>query len=110
MSEVLLLKGNNLIFKIRGGITMNINNLIVKNMDNPMSWRRCIEKIRKLLKSILTSMDQNPDSQVLGAWYERLHFKEKVNKEKHLCFKRFLIHGPFSYSGRHKHQDHFPLC
>ena len=54
--EVLLLKGNNLIFKIRGGITMNINNLIVKNMDNPMSWRRCIEKIRKLLKSILTSM------------------------------------------------------
>ena len=44
MSEVLLLKGNNLIFKIRGGITMNINNLIVKNMDNPMSWRRCIER------------------------------------------------------------------
>ena len=103
MSEVLLLKGNNLIFKIRGGITMNINNLIVKNMDNPMSWRRCIEKIRKLLKAFSQAWDQNPDSQVLGAWYERLHFKEKVNKEKHLCFKRFLIHGPFSYSGRHKH-------
>ena len=67
---------------------MNINNLIVKNMDNPMSWRRCIEKIRKLLKSILTSMGPKPDSQVLGAWYERLHFKEKVNKEKHLCFKK----------------------
>ena len=42
----------------------------------------------KALKSILTSMDQNPDSQILGAWYERLHFKEKVNKEKHLCFKK----------------------
>jgi hypothetical protein len=31
MSEVLLLKGNNLIILIRGGITMNSNNLIVKN-------------------------------------------------------------------------------
>ena len=59
MSEVLLLKGNNLIFKIRGGITMNINNLIVKNMDNPMSWRRCIEKIRKLLKAFSQAWAQN---------------------------------------------------
>ena len=110
MSEVLLLKGNNLIFKIRGGITMNINNLIVKNMDNPMSWRRCIEKIRKLLKSILTSMGSKPDSQVLGAWYERLHFKETANAEKSRCFKRFLIYGHVSYSGRDKHQNHFLLC
>ena len=44
-------------------------------------------------------MDQNPDSQVLGAWYERLHFKEKVNKEKHLCFKKVSYSCTFSYSG-----------
>ncbi len=60
-----------------------------------MSWRRCIEKIRKLLKKAFSqAWDQNPDSQVLGAWYERLHFKEKVNKEKTSLFQKgFLFMG-----------------
>ena len=58
-----------------------------------MSWRRCIEKIRKLLKSILTSMGSKPDSQVLGAWYERLHFKETANAEKVVVSKGFLFMG-----------------
>ena len=39
-------------------------------------------------KAFSQAWGQNPDSQILGAWYERLHFKEKVNKEKHLCFKK----------------------
>lgn len=48
-----------------------------------MSWRECIEKTRKLLKkSFSQAWDENPDSQVLGAWYERLHFKETANKRK----------------------------
>ena len=50
MSEVLLLKGNNLIFKIRGGITMNINNLIVKNMDNPHELEKMYRKDPKAFK------------------------------------------------------------
>ncbi|MEC2627573.1 DUF4153 domain-containing protein, partial [Bacillus cereus] len=50
MSEVLLLKGNNLIFKIRGGITMNINNLIVKHMDNPHELEKMYRKDPKAFK------------------------------------------------------------
>ena len=42
----------------------------------------------KAFKSILTSMGSKPDSQVLGAWYERLHFKETANAEKSRCFKK----------------------
>ena len=49
-------------------------------------------------KSFSQAWEQNPDSQVLGTWYERLHFKETANKEKYRCFKRFLIHGHISYS------------
>lgn len=95
MSEVLLLKGNNLIFKIRGGITMNINNLIVKNMDNPHELEKMYRKDPKAFKKAFSqAWDQNPDSQVLGAWYERLHFKEKVNKEKTSLFQKgFLFMG-----------------
>lgn len=95
MSEVLLLKGNNLIFKIRGGITMNSNNLIVKNMDNPHELEKMYRKDPKAFKKAFSqAWDQNPDSQVLGAWYERLHFKEKVNKEKTSLFQKgFLFMG-----------------
>lgn len=95
MSEVLLLKGNNLIFKIRGGITMNINNLIVKHMDNPHELEKMYRKDPKAFKKAFSqAWDQNPDSQILGAWYERLHFKEKVNKEKTSLFQKgFLFMG-----------------
>ena len=34
-----------------------------------------------------------PDSQVLGAWYERLHFKETANAEKVVVSKGFLFMG-----------------
>ena len=89
---------------------MNNHNLIIENIDNPHELERMYRKDPKALKIILTSMGAKPDSQVLGAWYERLHFKETANAEKSRCFKRFLIYGHVSYSGRDKHQNHFLLC
>lgn len=88
-------KGNNVIFKIRGGITMDINNLIIENMDNPHELERMYRKDPKAFKkSFSQAWDENPDSQVLGAWYERLHFKETANTEKpSLCQKGFLFMG-----------------
>lgn len=52
MSEVFLLKGNNFIFKIRGGIIMNINNLIVKNMDNFYELEKMYRKDLKVFKKV----------------------------------------------------------
>ncbi|MED2729328.1 DUF4153 domain-containing protein, partial [Bacillus thuringiensis] len=74
---------------------MNINNLIVKNMDNPHELEKMYRKDPKAFKKAFSqAWDQNPDSQVLGAWYERLHFKEKVNKEKTSLFQKgFLFMG-----------------
>ncbi|MGX5385463.1 DUF4153 domain-containing protein [Bacillus thuringiensis] len=74
---------------------MNINNLIVKNMDNPHELEKMYRKDPKAFKKAFSqAWDQKPDSQVLGAWYERLHFKEKVNKEKTSLFQKgFLFMG-----------------
>ena len=90
---------------------MDINNLIIENMDNPHELERMYRKDPKAFrKSFSQAWDENLDSQVLAAWYERLHFKETANKEKYRCFKRFLIHGHASYFSRAKHENHFPLC
>lgn len=88
-------KGNNVVFKIRGGITMDINNLIVENIDNPHELERMYRKDPKAFKkSFSQAWAQNPDSQVLGAWYERLHFKETANTEKPSLFQKgFLFMG-----------------
>ncbi len=88
-------KGNNVIFKIRGGINMDINNLIIENMDNPHELERMYRKDPKAFKkSFSQAWAQNPDSQVLGAWYERLHFKETANIEKSSLFQKgFLFMG-----------------
>ncbi|ANP80957.1 DUF4153 domain-containing protein [Bacillus sp. B25(2016b)] len=74
---------------------MNINNLIVKHMDNPHELEKMYRKDPKAFKKAFSqAWDQNPDSQILGAWYERLHFKEKVNKEKTSLFQKgFLFMG-----------------
>lgn len=74
---------------------MNSNNLIVKNMDNPHELEKMYRKDPKAFKKAFSqAWDQNPDSQILGAWYERLHFKEKVNKEKTSLFQKgFLFMG-----------------
>ena len=83
---------------------MDSNNLIIENMDNPHELERMYRKDPKAFKkSFSQAWDENSDSQVLAARYERLHFKGKTNAEKYHCFKRFLIHGHVSYSSWAKH-------
>ncbi|MBE7147544.1 DUF4153 domain-containing protein [Bacillus mycoides] len=74
---------------------MDINNLIIENMDNPHELERMYRKDPKAFKkSFSQAWDENPDSQVLGAWYERLHFKERANTEKPSLFQKgFLFMG-----------------
>ncbi|KWU67858.1 hypothetical protein AWW70_29045 [Bacillus mycoides] len=74
---------------------MDINNLIIENMDNPHELERMYRKDPKAFKkSFSQAWDENPDSQVLGAWYERLHFKETANTEKPSLFQKgFLFMG-----------------
>ncbi|PFJ38242.1 DUF4153 domain-containing protein [Bacillus thuringiensis] len=74
---------------------MHSNNLIVKNMDNPHELEKMYRKDPKAFKkSFSQAWDQNPDSQVLGAWYERLHFKDTANTEKKSLFQKgFLFMG-----------------
>ncbi|PEM22391.1 DUF4153 domain-containing protein [Bacillus toyonensis] len=74
---------------------MNSHNLIIENMDNPHELERMYRKDPKAFKkSFLQAWEQNPDSQVLGIWYERLHFKEKGNTRKpSLIQKGFLFMG-----------------
>lgn len=83
------------LFFIRGGKTMNSHNLIIENMDNPHELERMYRKDPKAFKkSFSQAWEQNPNSQVLGIWYERLHFKEKGNTRKpSLIQKGFLFMG-----------------
>lgn len=68
---------------------MNNHNLIIENIDNPHELERMYRKDPKAFKkSFSQAWVQKPDSQVLGAWYERLHFKETANTEKSRCFKK----------------------
>ncbi|MCU5375903.1 DUF4153 domain-containing protein [Bacillus cereus] len=74
---------------------MDSNNLIIENMDNPHELERMYRKDPKAFKkSFSQAWDEKPDSQVLAAWYERLHFKETENAEKILLFQKgFLFMG-----------------
>ncbi|HHT7191454.1 TPA: DUF4153 domain-containing protein [Bacillus cereus] len=74
---------------------MDVTNMIVENIDNPHELERMYRKDPKAFKkSFSQAWAQNPDSQVLGAWYERLHFKETANKEKISLFQKgFLFMG-----------------
>jgi len=68
---------------IRGGITMDNNNLIIENIANPHELERMFRKEPEAFKkSFAYAWEQNPDSQVLAVWYERLHFRETANTEK----------------------------
>ncbi|PGR03282.1 DUF4153 domain-containing protein, partial [Bacillus cereus] len=72
-----------------------MNNLIIENMDNPHELERMYRKDPKAFKkSFSQAWDENPDSQLLAAWYERLNFKETANKEKISLFQKgFLFMG-----------------
>jgi len=62
---------------------MDNNNLIIENMDNPHELERIFRKDPEGFKRSFTyAWNQNPDSQVLAVWQERLHFKETENTEK----------------------------
>lgn len=74
---------------------MDINNLIIKNIDNPHELERMFRIDPKAFKkSFSHAWEQNPDSQILAAWYERLNFKETAHTEKaSLLRKGFLSMG-----------------
>lgn len=68
---------------IRGDITMDHNNPVIKNMANPHELERMYRKDPEAFrKAFLYAWEQNPDSPVLAVWYERLHFKETETTEK----------------------------
>ncbi|PFR50325.1 DUF4153 domain-containing protein [Bacillus cereus] len=74
---------------------MNNHNLIIENIDNPHELEKMYRKDPKAFKkSFSQAWDENSDSQVLAAWYERLHFKETTNAEKISLFQKgFLFMG-----------------
>jgi drug/metabolite transporter superfamily protein YnfA len=80
---------------IRGGINVDSNNLIIENIANPHVLERMFRNDPKAFKkSFSHAWEQNPDSQVLAVWYERLNFKETAHTEKaSLLQKGFLFMG-----------------
>lgn len=74
---------------------MDNNNLIIENIGNPHELERMFRKEPEAFKkSFPYAWEQNPDSQVLAVWYERLYFKEATNTEKaSLLQKDFLSMG-----------------
>ncbi|WP_028782343.1 hypothetical protein [Thalassobacillus devorans] len=74
---------------------MDTNNLVLKNISNPIELERIYRKDPKAFKkSFAYAWEQHPDSQVLSVWYERLHFKEPATAtELSLFQKSFLFMG-----------------
>lgn len=74
---------------------MEISNLIIENIDKPHELERMFRKDPEIFRnSFSRAWEQNSDSQVLGVWYERLHFKDTANTEKaSLLQKDFLFMG-----------------
>jgi len=74
---------------------MDINNQIAENINNPHELERIFRKDPEAFEKSFTYVwEQNPDSQVLAVWYERLHFKETANTENaSLLQKDFLLMG-----------------
>nr|WP_141191809.1 DUF4153 domain-containing protein [Terrilactibacillus laevilacticus] len=74
---------------------MSMNNSVIENIENPHELERLFRKDPKAFKkSFSQAWAQNPDSQVLSIWYERLHFKETTTTKKpFLLQKDFLFMG-----------------
>ncbi|CAN7640751.1 DUF4153 domain-containing protein [Paenibacillus sp. LjRoot153] len=71
---------------------MNSTNLIIDNIANPQELERMFrEEPEAFKKSFTYAWEQNPDSQVLGVWYQRLYFKEKIPTEKASLFQKDFI-------------------
>lgn len=62
---------------------MDNQNLIIENIANPHELERIFRKDPHAFKKAFShAWEQNPDSEVLSVWYERLHFKETADTEK----------------------------
>jgi hypothetical protein len=71
---------------------MDSNNTIMENIANPHVLERMFREDPKAFKkSFLHAWEQNPDSQVLSVWYERLHFKETAKPEKAFLLQKGFI-------------------
>jgi hypothetical protein len=71
---------------------MDSNNTIIENIANPHVLERMFREDPKAFKkSFLHAWEQNPDSQVLAVWYERLHFKETAKPEKAFLLQKGFI-------------------
>ena len=68
---------------------MDISKLIMENISNPHELERMYRKDPTAFKkSFSQAWEQNPDSQVLGVWYERLYFNDKVSNAKASLFQK----------------------
>ena len=74
---------------------MDSNNPIIKNMADPHELERMFRKDSETFKrDFEEAWEQNPDSQILSIWYERLYYSETENLEKTSRLKRdFLVMG-----------------
>ncbi len=68
---------------------MDLGNKIIENIDNPHELEKMYRKDPETFKkSFSYAWKQNPSSQVLAVWYERLHYNETSSPEKNLCFRK----------------------
>ncbi len=67
----------------------------MKHMADPHELERMYRTDPKAFeKAFSYAWEQHPDSQILGVWHERLHFKETANTKKPSLFqKSFLVMG-----------------
>jgi hypothetical protein len=66
----------------------NNNNPVIDHIANPHELERMFRKEPEAFKkSFSYAWEQNPDSQVLAVWYERLHYKEAQNTERVSMFR-----------------------
>lgn len=74
---------------------MNTNNPIIKSINDPHELERMFREDSELFKrDFVEAWEQNPDSQILSIWYERLYYSETENPEKTSRLKRdFLVMG-----------------
>ncbi|WNR42226.1 DUF4153 domain-containing protein [Paenibacillus roseipurpureus] len=72
-----------------------MNNPIIEHLSNPHELERMFRRDPEAFKrSFSSAWEQNPDSQVLAAWHERLYFKEGDTAEKaSFIQKDFIIMG-----------------
>ena len=74
---------------------MDLYNLILENLSNPHELERMYrEDPEEFKNSITKAWNDNPDSEVLAVWYERLNFEDNINLAKPV-----LIQKDFLYMG-----------